>query len=131
MKRLALGLACIATVVSLGAVQSAGAATRAAIPHCPRTITNADNGKTIKMVRGSCATLQLDQGLVWTPPESSSRAVRVFDTETFAPDEAWGLRAVHRGDTTITSTGRPKCAPGEACPDFVRLLSVNIRVVSP
>ena len=131
MKRLALGLVCIATVVSLSIVQSAAAAPRPTIPHCPRTITNADNGKTIKMVRGSCATLQLDHGLVWTTPDSSTRAVRVFDTETFAPDEAWGLRAIHRGDTTITSTGRPKCAPGEACPDIVRLFSVNIRVVSP
>jgi predicted secreted protein len=129
MKKLVLGFACIATVVSLGIVQPAAAATRAPmIPYCPRTITNADNGKTIKMVKGSCATLQLDQDLVWKTPESSSDAVTVFDTETFAPDQAWGLRAVHRGDATITSTGRPKCAPGEVCPLFVRLFSVNIRV---
>jgi predicted secreted protein len=129
MKRFALGFACIATVASLGIVQPAGAATRAAIPDCPRTITNADNGKTIKMVKGSCATLQLDQDLVWSTPESSSRAVAVFDTETFAPDQAWGLRAVHRGDATITSTGRPNCVSGQVCPQFVRLFSVNIRVV--
>jgi predicted secreted protein len=129
MKRLALGFACIATVASLGIVQPAGAATQAAIPDCPRTITNADNGKTIKMLKGSCVTLQLDQNLTWTTPESSSDAVAVFDTETFAPDQAWGLRAVHRGDATITSTGRPNCAPGEICPLFVRLFSVNVRVV--
>jgi predicted secreted protein len=129
MKRLALGFACIATVASLGIVQPAGAATQAAIPGCPRTITNADDGKTIKMVKGSCVTLQLDQNLTWTTPESSSDAVAVFDTETFAPDQAWGLRAVHRGDATITSTGRPNCAPGQVCPLFVRLFSVNVRVV--
>ena len=131
MKRLTLGFACIATVASLCIVAPAGAATRVPIPHCPRTITNADNGKTIKMVEGSCATLQLDENLDWTTPESSSNAVSVFDIETFAPDQTWGLRAVHRGDATITSTGRPHCDPGEVCPLFVRLFSVNIRVVSP
>jgi predicted secreted protein len=131
MKRAAIGLACIATVAGLAAVQPAGAATRAAIPYCPRTITNADDGTTIKMVKGSCATLQLDQDFVWTTPESSSRAVEVFDTETFAPDEAWGLRAVHRGDATITSEGHLKCDPGQICPLVVKLFSVNVHVVSP
>ena len=131
MKRFALlGFACIASIASLGIAQSAGAATQAAIPHCPRTITTADNGKTIKMVKGSCLTLQLDQDLIWTTPESSNdHAVAVFDTETFAPDQAWGLRAVHRGDATITSTGRPNCPQGQPCPLFLRLFSVNIRVV--
>jgi predicted secreted protein len=131
MKRIALGLACIATVVSLGVVQPAAAATRSPIPHCPRTITNADNGSTIKMVKGSCLTLQLDPALVWATPESSSGAVEVFDTETFAPDQAWGLRAVHRGSATITSTGHVSCPPGEICPLFLKLFSVDVRVVSP
>jgi predicted secreted protein len=129
MKRFALGLVCIAAVASLGIVQPAGAATRTTIPDCPRTITNADNGKTIKMVKGSCATLQLDEDFVWATPGSDSGAVAVFDTETFAPDQAWGLRAVHRGNATITSTGRLNCPSGQACPLFLKLFSVNVRVI--
>ena len=131
MKRIALALACVATVVSLGVVEPAVAATRSAIPNCPRTITNADNGSTIKMVKESCLTLQLDPNLVWTTPQSSSGAVEVFDTETFAPDEAWGLRAVYPGRATITSTGHVNCPPGQICPLFLKLFSVDVRVVSP
>lgn len=51
-----------------------------------------------------------------------------IDTETFAPDQAWGLRAVHPGDATITSTGRLNCKPGEVCPLFLELFSVHVHV---
>jgi hypothetical protein len=130
MKRLIIGAACIASLLAaLALAQTAAATTRTTIPNCPRTITNKDNGKTIRMVQGSCATLKLDNSLVWTTPQSSSKAVSVFDTETFAPDQEWGLWAARPGDATITSTGRPNCKPGEVCPLFVVLFSVHVHVV--
>jgi predicted secreted protein len=132
MKRLVLGIACIAAMlIPVAIVAPATAATTTAIPYCPQTITNADSGGAIKMLKGSCATLQLNPNLIWSTPKSSSTAVSVFDTETFAPDQTWGLRAVHGGDATITSTGRPNCLPGRACPQFIVLFSVHIHVVSP
>jgi hypothetical protein len=130
MRRLIVSVACIASLLSaLALAQTAAATTRTPIPNCPRTITNKDNGKTIRMARGSCATLKLDDRLVWTVPQSSSNAVSVFDTETFAPDQEWGLRALHPGNATITSTGRLKCKPGEVCPLFIELFSVHVHVV--
>jgi hypothetical protein len=131
MKRLVLGIACIVSMLIPAAiVQPAAAATSASIPGCPQTITTADNGSTITLVRGSCATLQLTPSLSWSTPQSSSSAVDVFDTETFAPDQQWGLDAVSDGTATITSVGHPVCVPGQRCPQFVELFSVNIRVVA-
>jgi hypothetical protein len=130
MKRLIVGITCLASLLTaLAMAQTAAASTRTTIPNCPRTITNKDNGKTIWMVQGSCATLKLDDNFVWTTPKSSSKAVSVFDTETFAPDQEWGLRAVRPGDATITSTGRLNCKPGEVCPLFLVLFSVHVHVV--
>jgi hypothetical protein len=132
MKKLALGIACIASLlIPLAIVQSASAATTTSIPGCPRTITNTDNAATITLARGSCATLQLDKSLDWSVPQSSSSAVGVFDTESFAPDQQWGLSARHSGRATITSLGRPHCDPGQICPLFVVQFSVNIDVVGP
>jgi predicted secreted protein len=131
MKKLVLGIACIASMlIPLAAVQPAAAATTA-IPDCPSTITNADNGATITMMQGACATLQLDPELSWSTPQSDSSAVSVFDTESFAPDQQWGLRADHSGDATITATGHPVCDPGRPCPMYVVTFSVHIHVVGP
>jgi hypothetical protein len=121
----------VSILIPLAAVAPATAATSAPIPNCPRQITNADNGATIAMVQGSCATLQLDEKLNWDVPKSSSSAVGVFDTETFVPDQAWGLRANHAGSATITSEGRPDCDPGEVCPLYIVTFTVHFKVVSP
>ncbi len=128
----------VKTLVLIGALlaglciaQPATAATPRSAPECPRTITNADQGKTVKLVAGTCATLSLDPDLIWTTPVSSSSAVKVTDIETFAPDSEWTLNAVHPGDATITASGRPNCKPGEVCPLFIVEFSVHIHVVKP
>jgi hypothetical protein len=132
VKKFALGVALIGSLLAaLCVAQPAMSATAAAAPPCSRTIDNSDNGKTITMVAGTCATLSLQPDLVWTTPVSSSRAVAVTDTETFAPDSIWTLEAVHAGDATITSSGRPNCKPGQVCPLFIVEFSVHIHVVGP
>ncbi len=118
-------------LAGLSIAQPAMAATPRPAPDCPRTITNADQGKTIKLVAGTCATLSLNPDLIWTVPKSSSSAVEVTDVETFAPDTKWTLNAVHAGDATITASGRPNCKPDEVCPLFIVEFSVHIHVVNP
>jgi len=121
-----------ALLIALAVAQPAAAAdVETPYPGCPRMITNADNGKTITLTRGECATLSLDTKEVWETPKSSSRAVRVFDIPTFVPDQKWALAAVVRGSATITSTGVPDCDPGVPCPLYIRTFTVHINVVAP
>ena len=114
----------------------AAAATPAQIaPMCPQVITNRDSGKTITMVVGTCATLELDSGLVWSAPMSSSSAVQLFfppvPVGSTVATEEWFLRAAHQGVATVTSLGRPACTTPGRCPDFVVLFRVTIDVVEP
>jgi hypothetical protein len=120
-----------ALLAGLCIAQPAMSATPKPAPDCPRTIGDADHGKTIKLVAGTCATLSLNPDLIWTMPASSSSAVEVTDTETFAPDSKWTLNAVHPGDATITASGRPNCKEGQVCPLFIVEYSVHIHVVKP
>lgn len=131
-KKLAIGVALVATTFAFSfAVQPAAAATSAASPYCSDAteITNADQGTTVTLHAGQCATLSLDPEWVWDTPRSSSRAVLVYDVPTFVPDQVWGLQAGPAGTAKITSTGRPDCDPGEVCPMIVRLFEVDIRIV--
>lgn len=100
-------------------------------PDCPRTVTNDNQGQTIKLVAGTCATLSLNPDLIWTMPKSSSSAVKVTDSETLAPDSTWTLTAGRPGDATITASGRPNCKLDEICPLFIVEFSVHIHVVKP
>lgn len=121
-----------ATILAVAVAQPAAAAdVETPYPGCPRVITNADNGTTITLTRGTCATLSLDTKEVWETPRSSGRAVRVFDVPTFVPDQKWALAADHRGRATITTTGVPDCDPGEPCPLYIRTFKVTIDVVPP
>ena len=132
VKTFALGVALIGSLLAcLSIAQPAMSATATADRSCSRTIDNADNGKTITMAAGTCATLSLQPDLVWKTPVSSSKAVTVTDIETFAPDAEWTLNAEHAGDATITSSGRPNCKPGQVCPLFIVEFTVHIHVVGP
>lgn len=132
-KKLALGVALVATMFALPlVVQPAAAATSTASPYCsdPTVITNADHGRTVTIPANECATLSLDPEWVWDTPRSSSRAVLVYDVPTFVPDQIWGLQAGPGGTAKITSTGRPDC-DGPICPLIIRLFEVDIRIVPP
>lgn len=143
VKRLKLSIALIGSLVAGLAIaqpamsataataQPAMSATPAAAGDCNRTITNADNLKTITLVAGTCATLSLNPAFAWATPVSSGSAVTVTDTETFAPDSIWTINAIRRGRATISSSGGLICEPGEVCPLILAVFSVHIRVVSP
>jgi hypothetical protein len=132
VKTFALGVALIGSLLAaLCVAQPAVSATTAAARDCPRTIDNSYNGKTITMTAGTCVTLSLQPDLVWETPVSSSKAVSVTDIPTFVRDSIWTLNAVHAGDATITSSGRPDCKPGQVCPLFIVEFTVHIHVVGP
>jgi hypothetical protein len=132
MKKFALSVALIGSLLAaLSIAQPAMAATATADRFCPRTIDDADNGKTITMAAGTCATLSLQPELVWTFPVSSSKAVTVTDIPTFVRDSIWTINAVRAGGATITTSGRPDCKPGQVCPLFIVEFSVHIHVVGP
>ncbi|MGH2718809.1 MAG: hypothetical protein ACRDJU_09545 [Actinomycetota bacterium] len=123
-------------LVPLAQSAPVAAATPAQIaPMCPQVITNRDSGKTITMVVGTCATLELDNGLTWSAPVSSSSAVQLFfppvPAGSTVATEEWFLRAAHQGVATVTSLGRPACTTPGQCPDFVVLFRVTIDVVLP
>lgn len=122
-------LAAMLIVVATAQPAASAAPAAGAYPDCPRVITNDDNGKTIALQRGQCATLSLDTKEIWETPNSSGDAVRVFDIPTFVPDQEWYLAADRRGSATITSTGVPDCDPGEVCPLYIRMFTVHIDVV--
>jgi hypothetical protein len=133
VKKLTLGVALIGSLLAgLCIAQPAMSATRAAAyPYCSRTISDADSGKTITMVAGTCAKLSLNPRFAWKTPVSDSKAVTVTDTESFAPDSIWTLNAIRSGYATISATGGPICKPGQFCPLFIVEFSVHIRVVPP
>jgi hypothetical protein len=132
VKKLTLGVALVGSLLAgLCIAQPAMSATRAADPYCPRTISNSDNAKTIKMVAGTCAKLVLDPDFAWRTPVSNSKSVTVTDTESFAPDTIWTINAIKQGYATISASGGPICKPGQICPLFIVEFSVHIRVVPP
>jgi hypothetical protein len=132
MNRLTAGLlsagAAGAIVAPLALAPAAGSAT-AARPSCPTILTRADSGKTIRIKRGKCDTLRLT-GFVWSRPASANADVAVVNAPSFSGTPQWYLKANHLGATTITSSGRPHCNPHQACPQFIILFRMGVRVVS-
>ncbi|MCA1686593.1 MAG: hypothetical protein LC745_11595 [Planctomycetia bacterium] len=132
----AIGLGLLGTAAApLAAAGSGGARAAAAAPpataaaaRCRRTITGPGGGlKTITLVDHTCATVRLGGGLAWSVPRSSSSRVRVTGGPAAG---SWYLTAAATGTATITATGRPRCAAGRACPAFIVLFSLRVRVVA-
>ncbi len=91
-------------------------------------VTQADNGHTISLRVGQTFLVALGNTLDWNvtvaDPTIVSRVVNVLVVRG-----AQGLyRANAPGQTTLTATGRPICAPGQACPMFIQLVKVNLVV---
>jgi hypothetical protein len=98
-----------------------------AAARCPRIISNTGARRPVTLVDHACATLRLGGGLVWSTPRASNGHVRVGRA---AGTGAWYLTAASRGTATITSGGRPNCAAGRACPAFIVLFRLQVRVVA-
>ncbi|MGH2459282.1 MAG: hypothetical protein ACRDIY_10505 [Chloroflexota bacterium] len=91
-------------------------------------VTQADNGQTITLRVGQTFLLALGSNLDWNitvaDPTVVSRVVNVAVVRG-----AQGIyRANQAGQTTLTATGRPICAPNQACPMFIQLVKVNLVV---
>jgi hypothetical protein len=120
-----LGPALAATTAGAQPAATARTATTAAA-RCPRVIRNTGSGR-VTLVDHACVTLRLGGGLVWSTPRSSNGHVRVGRA---AGTGAWYLTAAGPGTATITSGGRPNCAAGRACPAFIVLFRLSVRVVA-
>jgi hypothetical protein len=118
-----------AALAPLGLAQPAVSAADAVLPHCPRIITRADEGKTLRLKRGTCATLRLS-GLSWSRPTSSNADVVVSTAPASSTTQQWLLKGAHLGGATIKATGRPICQPAEACPQFILLYTLKINVIA-
>jgi hypothetical protein len=131
LRRHALGIGlAAATLAPLAMAQPAASAAATTSAHCSRVITTANSQATIHLVLHTCATFR-PTGLDWSGPSSSNpRVVEVLKQPTRGTTPQWSLKAVGRGTATITSTGRPICAPGEACPDFIVRGTLRIEVVA-
>lgn len=132
IKRILLGFMLTAPVIPLVLAGPAMAAPSAAPgqghPIC-FVITQADNGRTFDTPMPSCDILRLS-GLRWSTPSVDGDAVSLVPIPAPYGDQSWQIVAEQPGEATITSLGRPICAPGQGCPDFIVLFRVQIVVLA-
>jgi hypothetical protein len=130
MRRLAtaaVGLGLVGCGLATGASAAGRPAAATAATRCPRVVRNTDRTRSLTLVDHACATLRLGSGLVWSTPRSSSTGVKLAR----APGTgAWYLTAARTGTATITSSGRPNCQAGRACPAFIVLYRLHVHVVA-
>ena len=107
-----------------GVVALIGVTAAAAAP-TQRPITQADSGRTFRVVRGGHATLRLSNRWVWSDPHVSTKAVELTPVEYFVDPgfREWRITARARGKATIRSAGKPNCPSCKA-----RSFSVTIVV---
>lgn len=94
----------------------------------PIRVTPADNGRTIDLQVGQTFLLALGNNLDWNvtvaDPTVVSRVVNVLVVRG-----AQGIYRANRvGQTSLTATGRPICAPNQACPMFIQVVKVELAV---
>jgi predicted secreted protein len=94
----------------------------------PRTITEADRGKSFTLSPGSETSLRLSGDYVWSEPTVSGAAVQLTRVDYFRDPgfSEWMVRAVQAGKATIESRGT--CAGQERCPDDPIRFRVQITV---
>lgn len=94
-------------------------------------ITRGENGRTVTVGIGWTVGVQLRaQGFVWSAPtQLSPRVLRQAGSVVRANGGVQvDYTAVAAGRTTLQATERPRCAPGRACPQFIVLWQVHVRV---
>src|SRR5579884_3410248 len=93
---------------------------RPAAAQTDHTLTQSDNGSTITVAIGDTVTLRLGTDLDWSNSVMLSNP-GVLRLQPFAlvrgVQGVW--RAVAAGQTTISATGKPICAQGSPCPQFL------------
>lgn len=93
-----------------------------------RELTLADTGRTIVLRVGQTVALDLGRSQVWSPRSGNPGVVAPVPGRAPAPGLQGVYRALAPGVTTITAVGRPRCAPGGACPMYILRFQVTVRV---
>ncbi|MDE2116283.1 MAG: hypothetical protein KGI79_00155 [Patescibacteria group bacterium] len=93
------------------------------------TVSPSDNGSTVTVHRNDRILLKLGDALQWAAtvgdPSIISRVPNVMVVRG-----AQGLYTAESvGTTTLSAEGRPICAAGEMCPQFIQRFSVMIDVI--
>lgn len=105
MRRLGFALAAVALALSLALGASA--------TPLRRPITQADSGKTFRVVNGRTLTLRLSGRWVWDAPHASSRAVRLTPVEYLVDPgfREWQIEARESRRATVSALGRTEGGP--------------------
>ena len=91
-------------------------------------VTQADNGRTLTLRVGQTFLLALGNNLDWNVTVADPTVVSRVVNVTVVRGAQGIYRANQAGQTTLTATGRPICAPNQACPMFIQLVKVNLAV---
>ena len=92
-----------------------------------RTITQDDRGKTITIKKGDTFLLKLGE-MNWDVKLSDPAIVGLTKSAS-VPEGGQGVYlAVTRGTTVLSAEGRPVCAPGAMCAQYIVSFSVTIVV---
>lgn len=96
----------------------------------PRTITEADRGKSFTLSPGSETRLRLSGQYVWSEPTVRGDAVELARVDYFQDPgfSEWTVLAVRPGTATIAARGAPDCPDRERCPDRPLRFEIEITV---
>jgi len=135
-----LMLLCACSGTSAGSPPSSSSSPRgsstSANPDCPAGVhavclTRSDSGHTVTVGVGWTVSVSLlASSTAWsTPSETGHHLLRQIGgvrRDAAAVDVAY--RAIAPGRTALRAFERPICLPGRACPQFILLWQVDIRV---
>ncbi len=86
----------------------------------------------VAVPRGLTVSVDLSGHYRWGPLATSSRAVvAVTSSHPSAGGLTGTLRGRSLGAAWLTSPGAPICPPGQACPQYVMLWRLKVKVVAP
>ena len=95
--------------------------------------TNSDHAVTMHVGQKLEVVLRAGQGMNnWTHPHSSDASVLqpIVDPAATAATgvSLAAFQALAAGQVDVTSNGSPKCSPGQACPMYVAVYSLQVTV---
>ena len=112
----------------ISASPTAASSTDTTIANPQIAITNSDNLSTITLHKGEEFSVQFGDGLKWSIAFDPSTIVSPVQGVAVAVGEQGVYTAAEVGTTTLRATGAPVCAPHQACPMFLEVNTVTIKV---
>lgn len=120
----------LSVAVHAGATQAAPAACRPAVTlWC---VGRSDGGHTVRMRKGQYLTVDLNGGqLRWSGLHQVGPGVLRLRGRVVSDDAGLtaGYQAVKVGRGELQANGAPRCAAGQACPQFILLWQVRVVVL--